>query len=237
MTEARSIEEAGADVPLATEDVAHVRPAVERWLTWSGLIPLPAFLVLHLLRELSLSFATDIADVERAAPSWFARVSAILLIWVPLAVHVALATLRWLPLRKAEPVAANAGVDVDALPQRVSRLTSWLALLFLIHHGSSYALPIWRGEAAAEDAGFRLLAELSSTTWGVPVHGGAYLLGLLVTITHAALGVHRGLLREGLLRSAARRRRSARACVVLGAAAFGVGAAAVIRVASGVLLR
>lgn len=233
MTEARSIEGVRAESPTEAEDVAHVRPAVERWLTWSGLIPLPAFLVLHLLRELSLSFATDVTDVERAAPSWFGRLSMLLLVWLPLGVHVAAAILRRVRRAPSPP----ARVDVPALPKQVSAVCSWLSLSFLLHHGFSFALPSWRTDIAAEDAGFRLLAELSGTTWGVPLSGAVYLLGLAVTVAHAGLGVHRGLLLEGLLRSSDQRRRSARACSVVAAACFGVGAAAVIRVASGVLLR
>lgn len=233
MTEARSIEGARAEAPSIAEDVAHVRPAVERWLTWSGLIPLPAFLVLHLLRELSLSFVSNVTDVERAAPSWFAQTSALLLVWLPLAVHVGLAIFRRVRRRPPPPVR----VDVAALPQQVSRASSWLSLLFVLHHGGGFALPAWRGDVSATDAGFRLLAELSSTTGGVPLGGATYLLGLAVTAAHAGLGVHRGLLLEGLLSSTERRRRSARACAVVAAASFCVGAAAVIRVASGVLLR
>ena len=58
MTEARSMAESEQPV---TQQVAHARPAVERWLVLSGLVPLPAFLALHLARELSLAFATDVS--------------------------------------------------------------------------------------------------------------------------------------------------------------------------------
>jgi len=71
----------------------------------------------------------------------------------------------------------------------------------------------------------------------VPLSGGLYLLGLLATASHAGLGVHRGLLVEGRLRTAEKRRLSARACALGSAVLFCAGAAAVIRVASGVLLR
>jgi hypothetical protein len=81
------------------------------------------------------------------------------------------------------------------------------------------------------------LAELASFRFGVPLAGGAYLLGLLATATHAGLGIHRALLTQGVLKTEAQRRASARACAAFGSLAFLVGAAAVIRVASGVLLR
>jgi len=215
------------------EQLAHARPAVERWLTWSGLIPLPVFLVLHLARELSLAFATDVAAVLRPPPSLVATVTGWLLVWAPLAAHVGLAA--WLTL-SARQRWSPAG-DVAATPRLLSRLTAVLSLIFLAYHARAYALPVWLGTADARDAGFRLLSELSSTRFGAPLAAAAYLFGLLATITHAALGVHRGLLAEGFLSQPARRRASARACAAGGVACFCVGAAAVIRVASGLILR
>jgi succinate dehydrogenase/fumarate reductase cytochrome b subunit len=215
--------------------LAHERPAVERWLSWSGLVPLPAFLLLHLTRELQLAFHDDVSDVLRPAPSMFGQVTSWLLVWLPLLVHGALGVFFLLGGRRLSP--PSTGADVPALPRLVSRIGGALALLFVAYHTRSYSIAVWLGEADARDAGFRLLAELSSTRFGVPLLGGAYLLGLLATVTHAGLAVHRTLLVEGLLATAARRQASARACAGIAALLFGVGAAAVIRVASGVLLR
>ena len=213
--------------------LAHERPAVERWLSWSGLVPLPAFLLLHLSRELWLAFATDVSEVLRPAPSLLGQFSSWLLVWLPLAVHGVLGL--YLALRGRWLLALQQ--DVPALARLVSRVTSVIALLFLVYHAKGYVLPVWLGEADARDGGFRLLAELSSTRAGVPVLGGVYLLGLLATVTHAALAVHRALLGQGLLEAASRRATSARACAAFGVVLFGLGAAAVIRVASGLLLR
>jgi succinate dehydrogenase/fumarate reductase cytochrome b subunit len=173
-----------------TEGVAHARPSVERWLCWSGLLPLPAFLVLHLGRELSLSTATDVAELVRSAPSVFGVVTSVLLVWLP-----------------------------------------------LTFHARHYPLAVLLGEADARDAGFRLVAELSGTRWGVPLRGAGYVLGLAATVAHAGLGVHRALLRLGTLDGEGRRRASARLCTVVAALLFCVGVGAVIRVANGVVLR
>lgn len=216
------------------EQLAHERPAVERWLSWSGLVPLPAFLLLHLGRELWLGFATDVSDVLRAAPGLGSTLTAWLLVWLPLAVH---ATLGGWFLLSGRALSRPLTEDVPQLPRRLSRLGGALSLVFIAYHARSYGLLVWLGEADARDAGFRLTAELSSTRFGVPLAGGAYLLGLLATVTHAGLAMHRALLAEGLLATAARRRSSARACATFGVVSFGVGAAAVIRVATGVLLR
>jgi succinate dehydrogenase/fumarate reductase cytochrome b subunit len=215
--------------------LAHERPPVERWLSWSGLVPLPAFLFLHLARELQLAFHDDVSDVLRPAPSALGQLTACLLVWLPLLVHGALGTFFLLSSRRLSP--PPDGGDVAAMPRLVSRISGALSLLFVVYHARSYPVAVWLDEADARDAGFRLLAELSSTRFGVPLLGGAYLLGLLATVTHAGLAVHRALVAEGLLATAARRQTSARACAAIGALLFGVGAAAVIRVATGVLLR
>ena len=215
-----------------TEEVAHTRSAVERWLCWTGLVPLPAFLMLHLGRELSLAMATDVSEVVRPAPSAFGLATAALLVWAPLAAHAALGV--WLltsRTRSALPA------DVPRRARLASRLCSVVALLFVLYHARQYPLAALLGEADARDAGFRLISELSAASWGTPVAGLAYLLGLAATVAHAGLGVHRGLLSLGLLAGDAQRRASARSCVVLATLLFCIGAAAVIRVANGVLLR
>lgn len=189
--------------------------------------------MLHLTSELSWAFATDVSDVVRPPPTSFAQLSAWVLVWLPLGLHVALGCGRWF----VGGVARAPTQDVPALALRVSRAASLLSLAFLAYHAREYSVLVWLGEAAAEDAGFRLLGELSSTTSGVPLSGGLYLLGLVVTVAHASLGVHRGLLLEGLLSTPRKRLLSARACALGGVLSFVAGAAAVIRVASGVLLR
>jgi succinate dehydrogenase/fumarate reductase cytochrome b subunit len=216
------------------EQLAHARPAVERWLSWSGLVPLPAFLCIHLSRELCLAFADDVSDVLRPAPGAFSQVTSWLLVWLPLLVHALLGVYLLLAGR---PLAPPPSGEMPRLARVVSRASAALALAFVLLHARAYALPVWLGQADARDAGFRLLAELSSTQLGVPVLSGVYLVGLLATAAHASIGLHGGLARAGLLETAARRQRSARACAAFGVLLFGVGAAAVIRVASGVLVR
>jgi len=212
------------------EQVARSRPAVERWLTWSGLVPLPVFLVLHLSTELYRSFASDVGDLVRAAPTAFELVTLALLVWAPLCVHAALGV--WLMCGRHEARA----VDVARLPRALSRAWAIVALAFLIYHTCELTGLVWLGAADARDLGFLLVAKLSSTRGGVPLHASAYLLGLLATLAHAGLSTHRGLLAEGLLPTPAKRQRSARACAVLATLLFGMGALAVIRVASGALL-
>jgi succinate dehydrogenase hydrophobic anchor subunit len=233
MTEARSIPGTEDRSASNTESVAQGRPAVERWLRWSGLAPLPAFLLVHLGSELARAFPADVRDVVRGSPTLLTTGACVLLVWVPLLVHLALA--GW-ATAKGRALTLPSEV-MPRLPQVVSRWSALAAGAFVLYHAQGYALAVWLGNAEARDAGFRLVAELSSTRFGVPLSGAAYLLGLLATSTHAGIGVHRALLAEGYLSSAERRRLSARACTAFAVTCFCVGAAAVIRVASGVLLR
>ena len=215
------------------EQLAHARPVVERWLVWSGIVPLPAFLLLHLTCELSRAFASDPSEVVRSPTSGVELVLSVLLVWSPLCVHVLLGA--WLTLGTRPRLAAP--LDVPRLPRLMSLIAGGLSGAFLLYHALAFPVAVWLGEADARDAGFRLIGLLSSTRGGVPLSAAAYLFGVLATSTHAALGVHRGLLLEGLLRNPARRLASARLCAALGVLSFTLGAAAVIRVASGVLLR
>lgn len=226
----QSSEQSAAPDP---EQVAHARPAVERWLTLTGLIPLPVFLVLHVSRELALALATDVSSVVRATPGTFASLTALGLVWLPLLAHCLLG-LWLLSTRRATPVLSGPDVAKPALG--VSRLASVVALLFVVYHAREYPFAVWLGEADARDAGLRLVARLSDTTGGVPLRAGAYLLGLAATVAHAGLAVHRALLRLGLLQQGARRRVSAQLCSAVAVLLFGLGASAVIRVASGALL-
>jgi succinate dehydrogenase/fumarate reductase cytochrome b subunit len=229
------MEMSGPSAPSNPEQVAHGRPAVERWFSLSGLVPLPVFLALHLSRELALAVAPDVSELVRPQPGAFSLLTGVLLIWLPLSFHAALGS--WFLISRRTLVKPAPGDDVAALALRVSRFTSVVALLFLAYHAREYPLAVWLGEADARDAGLRLVGRLSSTSLGVPLRGAAYLLGLAATLAHAGLAVHRALLREGWLGSAARRRRSARWCALVSSLLFVLGAAAIIRVASGVLLQ
>jgi succinate dehydrogenase/fumarate reductase cytochrome b subunit len=218
----------------SVEQMARERPLVERWLTWSGVLPLPAFLVLHLGRELSLAFAHDVAQLLREAPSVPGVVTSALLVWLPLVVHGALGVYCLATGRGRRSGTESAAA---ALARRVSRFSSVPALAFVVYHGWQFPIAVWLGHADARDAGFRLVGLLASTSGGLPLAAVLYLLGLSATVAHASLALHRALAGEGLLDTEARLRASARACTIGGAVLFAVGASAVIRVASGALLR
>lgn len=232
MTEARSIEGTEDRAGSAPGQVAHAPPVVERWLVWSGLVPLPAFLILHLGWQLRLSFATDVNELVRPAPAPLVTLAVTGLVWLPLAAHLLLGA--WVALRG--PWLSRPAADVERPAIVMGRTTALLSLVFVAFHAKHYALDVWLGDADGRDAGLRAIEELASTRWGVPLMGAFYLLGLAATCAHAGLGAHRGFLRLGRLTGAAKRKRSARICAAIAAACFCAGSLAVIRIGSGALL-
>jgi succinate dehydrogenase/fumarate reductase cytochrome b subunit len=234
MTEPRSIPVIDERSKSTTEPVAQARPFVERCLSWSGLAPLPAFLILHLASEFRQAFAEDVGEVVRE-PRGIPRAALVaILVWAPLALHLVLGGGK---LVFGWPGAAHAEAKPRDAWRSVSKACAALSAVFVLYHLRRYPFAVWLGEADPRDAGFRILAELSSTRFGVPLGGAIYLLGLAATSAHLGIAGHRALEGEGLLHGPAERKLSARAWALLGSALFGVGAALVIRVASGVLLR
>jgi len=217
-----------------TEPLAQARPFVERCLSWSGLVPLPALLVVHLATELGYAFADDVSEVVREPPSLLRLCVTVLFVWTPLTVHLVLGA--W-TLAFGRRAAAPGGANPVRGWGWLSKACAAVSGVFVLYHLRSYPLAAWLGEADPRDAGFRLIAELSSTRFGWPLGGGAYLIGLAATATHLGMAGHRALESEGLLHNLERRKASARACAAFGSAVFVVGAMVVIRVASGVLLR
>ncbi len=216
-----------------TEPVTRPRPAVERWLALSGALPLPVFLALHLGREAVLAGASDVAELVRPAPSVLSTITMVCLVWLPLLLHAALGLWFLVTGRKLTLLT----FDPPAFLRDLSRLASVPALGFVLYHAQEYAVPAWFGQVDPRDAGFRLVAALSSTRSGFPVLAGGYLLGLLATLVHAGIGVHRALLAEGVLHTSARRHGSARFCAAAALVLFSIGASAVIRAAGGSLLK
>jgi len=218
----------------AGEHLAHARPLVERCLVLTGLVPLPAFLVLHLTRELWLGSPADVSELIRAPREPLSQLTSVLLVWLPLAIHAALGA--WLLVTRRR-LRFGDRKTAARWTTALSRWTGAFALLFILQHAREYPLAVLLGEADARDAGLRSIASLSATQYGFPLRSGFYLLGLAATATHAALGVHSALSALGVVKTERGRALSRRACAATGAAVFALGAAAVIRVATGVLLR
>lgn len=195
---------AGASFPLAA-----------RVFSLTGLVPLGAFLVVHLVvgaRALRGMEAYEAAiDAVSRIPGL--RALELGLVLAPLAVHGAVGlamTVRRQPWG-LPPV-------LPAAWTRATRVAGVLTLAFLVLH-----LPEMHvlGRGARLD-GAELLtvlsADLSSTAWGVPWRGVLYLVGTGAVTLHFAVGCWTFLARTRLGAEARARRTAAWAAVVVGGA-------------------
>ncbi len=195
---------------------------VQRVFSLAGLVPLGAFLVLHLVvnaRALRGEPAFEAAtDATHAVPGF--RLLVALLVYVPLVLHSILGLWLWLGTSVEARAAAVAASPYPPAVASMLRFTGVLTLAFLLLHLT---------EMRAFSPGSRppggvlltlLSANLSSTWRGVPLRGLAYLAGTFAVTVHFAAGLWGVLARTPRGRAPAMRRWLAWAAGTLGAVVF-----------------
>lgn len=214
-------------------------PAWLRWQRWLGLLPLTAYLVLHLGTQAAAlggpRLYAVVTGTER--PAWRLWLE-VTLVYVPLALHALLGALR-LGRRRGgvDGAAVGAGARSRWLgADLVQPLSAAVLLVFLVIHAAQFPVRVRTGQLAPGDVYPQLCALLSSTAWGgVPVAALGYLVGTAAAAVHAAHGVYRvGL--DGRAIGDARRGRWAACCGLIGAGLFVLGALIVIDLATGSVL-
>jgi hypothetical protein len=165
----------------------------------AGVVPLLAFVVLHMLDALR-------GDVGGRPPGIALEIA---LVWLPLAFHVGYA------LRDA--MRSNAPRPKRARRQMLESASAWLSLGFVLLHTWHIRVPLLRGILSREGAQLELIRALSSTVgFGVPLWALAYTAGVGATALHVSLGTEAFLEAEGMLEPS----RSAR---VVRAVVYGIG--------------
>ncbi len=193
------------------------RSAARRAFELAGVIPLLAFVILHMVD------AHRGAGDERGQSSLGLEVA---LVWLPLGFHVAYA-LRDAPRRRApQPPRTRA--------QKIGAAAAWLSLGFVLLHGWHIRLPLLRGMMTREATQLELVRALSSTSgFGVPLWALAYTLGVAAISLHVSLGTEAFLRAEGML-PAARSTGAVRAVVYgIGVLIFAVGFDAIALLSTG----
>jgi succinate dehydrogenase / fumarate reductase cytochrome b subunit len=185
-----------------------------------GIVPLTAFLTLHLAFNAALALASDSfrSFAEKLAGSPFWLVLEVTLVWVPLVVHVLYV------VRFAQPPA----IQTSATGILLRRLSGVGTLLFLAYHLLQFRVPLALGQLEAADISQTLYTELSSTTSsGAPLVAGLYLLGLAATAVHVSQGFY------SVYAAARPGGHAGPIATALGIVLFGIGAETIIYYATG----
>jgi hypothetical protein len=158
--------------------------ALDRAFELSSVVPLGAFVLLHVARYASVLLGVETVGA-RGSPSALELLLEALFVWLPLVFHAVYAPAVWLRRRAGEAAGAPGGLVL------LHRIASLPLALFLIDHFLRFRLPILRGEAYPSDSVQRLAGELSSTRGGVPWVAALGLAGVLATAFHLGYGLYR----------------------------------------------
>jgi succinate dehydrogenase/fumarate reductase cytochrome b subunit len=195
--------------------------ALDRAFELSSVVPLGAFVLIHVGRYASVLFGAETVGA-RGAPGALVLILEFLCVWAPLAFHALYAPSVWRRRRAEEGTAARGALVV------LHRLAVLPLALFLVDHFLRFRLPILRGETYPSDAVQRLVAELSTTRGGVPWVAALGLLGVLSAAFHLGFGLHRISIRRRMDSVGLRI-----ACAIAGLAVGIPGVLTVVKLAAG----
>jgi hypothetical protein len=161
-----------------------VTPWLDRAFEVSSVLPLGAWLLLHVGRYASVLFGAETVGARRS-PSGPELAAEALLVWLPLVFHVGYAPVVARRRGAVQTATGAAGLVL------LHRLASVPIALFLLDHFVRFRLPVLRGEAYPSDSVQRLAAELSTTRAGVPWVAALGLAGTLAAAFHLGYGLYR----------------------------------------------
>lgn len=202
---------------------------LQRLHSLSGVVPLGAFVVLHLWVTVSIAGSRDVYDRQVALlhSGPLLGILELVLVLLPLAYHGVYGVLRTFQPRDA---AHAYGTDVMFVLQRVSGI---VVLVFVALHTWEFRGQTWtRGDAVASYS-TTLAEHLSSTQSGVPWIALGYLVGVAATIFHLANGMSSFCTTWGVTRTLASQRRARIVFRVAGTLLFALAAALVVQLATG----
>jgi succinate dehydrogenase / fumarate reductase cytochrome b subunit len=224
------MEDANAtDVPSATARSAPGEDRLRRLHSLTGVVPLGAFLLLHLWTSSALLGSRDAYDRQVGAlhGSAVLTVLEIVLVLLPLAYHAGYGVWRSLQPREAH------AYDSD-LMHTLERASGVLVLVFIGAHFYELRWQTLTGGLQVGSYSTKVVEHLSWTTGGVPFIALGYLLGIAVTIFHLVNGMTSFCITWGYTATEQAQRRARLVFRALGVVFFLVGAATVIQLASGI---
>jgi len=159
--------------------------AFDRWFELTSVVPLAGFALVHVGTYARVLFGAEELGARRS-PSVLAMLAEALLVWLPFAFHVGFAPSVWARRRRD---AARAPSERATLA--LHRGAGVLLAAFLLDHFLRFRLPILRGERYPAESLQMLAAELSRTTFGVPLVASLHALGVLALAFHLGIGLYR----------------------------------------------
>ena len=206
------------------------RPGTARKLfSISGVLPLGAFLLLHLWTTAALLTSNGTYERQVGVLHGGGLVFAIevLLVILPLAFHglygIAIAL-------QPRPEAHAYENHVMLSLERISGL---VVLLFVVAHLRATMVPAWTGQLMVGGYSSRLVEQLSTLDAGIPFTALGYLIGLAATVFHLVNGLCSFCVTWGYVRGAHAQRRATLVLRGVGVALFVIGSATVVTVATG----
>lgn len=191
----------------------------------SSVVPLSAWTALHVAVHARHAAGGPAPAAPGPGWSWGLLLEASF-VWLPLAYHAGYGSLSL--LRREQRQAESPSEHALAVTERA---TGAFLLIALALHFYRFRLPVLLGERYAAHSEQILFAELSRTSYGLPLAAALELALVFAAAFHLTYGLYRlararpyGAAREPLLR---------RLCLGLGVALSLAGAFAVIRVATG----
>ncbi len=154
----------------------------------SGVVPLGAYVLIHIW--VTASIGSSLALYDRQVGFLHGGVLLglleIVLVLVPLAYHAVYGIIRSLQPREVEP--GSHGYDND-LMLTLQRASGMAVLVFTVLHVWEFRGQTWGGGLPVGSYSTKLVADLSSTTWGIPWIALGYLAGIAATLFHLVAGM------------------------------------------------
>ena len=196
----------------------------------SGVVPLGAFLLLHVWLTASVVGSTAVYDRQVA----FLHSGPLLgflevaLVLVPLAYHGVYGVMR--SLQPRDPVHAYD----SSLLQLLQRVSGAVVLVFIVAHVWEFRVQTWTNGLPAASYSTKLIEHLSSTHYGgIPWIGLGYLVGIAATLFHLVNGMTSFCTTWGVTPTEESQHRARLFFRVVGILFFVICAAIVIQLATG----
>jgi len=204
---------------------------LRRMHSLSGVVPVGAFLVVHLWTNASALAGQPAFDaaVSRIHETPLLPLVEVLFIFLPLAFHAGYGVklaFEGRPNAAAYPYARNWAYTLQ-------RVTGIVALIFILYHLQELRLPKLLGQLRPEGFYPTLSLRLSSTIAGVPWLAIGYLIGVGASVLHFANGLTTFVMSWGISGSRASQQRLGAAFALAGVFLFALGAATTIYFATG----